>query len=292
MTAAAFLRRSADLCRLPIALFTAYSAATGYLMAPHRSPLSGIPVAFSVFILAAGASALNQCQERDIDARMERTRRRPLPAGDFSPAGALSIAVMLITGGIALLALSGGKASTVPAVLAVLWYNGLYTYLKRITAFAAVPGAFVGMAPPTIGWIAGGGGFADPRLVVVCLLFFMWQIPHFWLQVLHYGDEYEQAGLASLTKVLSRAQIAHISFAWICSTAVACLLLPLYGSLTSPLLYGPLLFTSIWVVAKSVTLVAAGRTSALPLAVFRHLNIFIFVIMSLLSAEKVFIHLP
>ncbi len=292
MTVMTFLKQAARICRAPIAFFAAYAAATGYILAPQRSLPSALMISFAVAVLAAGASVLNQYQERHIDARMERTRHRPLPAGLIRPAHALSAAVALISAGLALLAFRGGPAPAILGTAAVLWYNGLYTHLKRLTAFAAVPGAVVGMIPPAIGWIAGGGTPADPRLVIVCLLFFMWQVPHFWLQVLHHGDEYERAGLPSLTKLLDKTQIARITFAWICSTAVGCLLLPLYGSLTSPLLYGPLLFTSIWVMVKSVKLVAAGNTPALPLAVFKQLNIFIFSVMSLLSVEKVLIHLP
>jgi protoheme IX farnesyltransferase len=292
MTAVAFLKHAAAICRAPIALFAACAAVTGYLLAPQRSLPSGVATALAVFILAAGASALNQYQERDIDARMERTRRRPLPAGIISPSRALSIALLLIFAGLSMLALAAGKGPAFLGMIALLWYNGAYTYLKRLTAFAAVPGAIVGMIPPVIGWTAAGGRLADPRLLVVCLLFFLWQVPHFWLQVLHHGEEYEQAGLPSLTTVLGKRQIARITFTWICSTAVTSLLLPLYGNLMSPLLYCPLLIAAVWMIVKDVNLMTARRTPALSRAAFRQLNIFIFIVMSLSSAEKMFFHLP
>jgi protoheme IX farnesyltransferase len=287
MTAAAFLQHAACLCRAPIAFFAACAAVTGGLLAPQQSPSFVGVTALAVFILAGGASALNQYQERDIDGRMERTRRRPLPAGVISPSHALSIALLLIFAGLSMLVLAGGKGPAFLGMIAVLWYNGAYTYLKRLTAFAAVPGAIVGMIPPVIGWTAAGGGLADPRLIVVCLLFFLWQVPHFWLQILHHGEEYEQAGLPSLTKVLGKRQIARITFIWICSTTVASLLLPLYGNLTSPLLYCPLLIAAVWLMVEGINLMTARRTPALSLVAFRRLNIFIFIVMSLLSMEKI-----
>jgi protoheme IX farnesyltransferase len=291
MTIFAFLKHAAAICRAPIAFFAACAAVTGSLLAPQQSPSFAPATALAVFILAAGASALNQYQERDIDARMERTRLRPLPAGVISPSRALSIALLLIFAGLSMLALAAGKGPALLGMIALLWYNGAYTYLKRLTAFAAVPGAIVGMIPPVIGWTAAHGRLADPRLLVVCLLFFLWQVPHFWLQVLHHGEEYEQAGLPSLTKVLGKGQIARITFIWICSTAVASLLLPLYGNLTSPLLYCPLLIVAVWIMVKDVNLMTARRTPALSLAAFRHLNIFIFIVMSLLSLENILGHL-
>ena len=287
MTASAFIKQAAGLCRTPIALFTAYSAVTGYLLAPHRSFWIGLTIALAVFILACGASALNQYQERDIDARMERTRLRPLPAGVISPFLALFLALVLIFSGLSLLVLAAGKGPASLGITALLWYNGVYTYLKRITAFAAVPGAFVGMIPPAIGWVAAGGRLADPRLLVVCFLFFMWQVPHFWLQILHHGEEYERAGLPSLTKVLTRGQIARVTFAWICATAAAGLLLPLYGDLTSSLLSFSLVPAAIWMIITGKKL-SASQSSAPSLAAFRQMNAYIVFVMVLLTAQGLF----
>jgi protoheme IX farnesyltransferase len=280
------------LFRIPLSLFAACSATTGFVLGPRHHGAGALLLTTAVFLLACGASALNQYQEREIDAKMERTKRRPLPSRAISPGLALSFSRGLIVASLALLALAGGITAAGLGVLAVLWYNGLYTALKRITAFASVPGAVVGMIPPAIGWVSAGGSLTDPRLFAVSFVFFMWQIPHFWLQILHHGEDYEQAGLPSLTQILSRTQIARITFVWICSSTVTSLLLPLYGALTSPLLYFSLLFTAVLVIIKSVKLVTAERTPALSLSAFRQLNAFIFILMSLLSVEKMFIHIP
>lgn len=287
MTVAVFFQQAARLCRAWIAFFAACAAVTGGLLASQQSYSVVGVTALAVFLLAAGASALNQYQERAIDARMERTMLRPLPARVISPSRALSLALLLIFAGLSVLAFACGKVPAFLGIIALVWYNGVYTHLKRVTAFAAVPGAVVGMIPPVIGWTASGGRLADPRLLIVCLLFFLWQVPHFWLQVLHHGEEYEEAGLPSLSKVLGKKQIARITFIWICSTAVASLLLPLYGNLTSPLLYYPLLIAAIWMMVKGINLLTAQRTPALSLSAFRHLNIFIFIVMSLLSMERI-----
>ena len=280
------------LCRGYVALFAACSAATGFFLGPHH-PIAGVLVpAAAVFLLACGASALNQCQERDIDAKMERTRRRPLPSGDILLINALSVSLALMLAGILLLAYSGGMTAAVLGILAVLWYNGVYTYLKKVTAFASVPGAAVGMIPPAIGWAAGGGAILDVRLAAVCFVFFMWQIPHFWLLLLRYGDEYEKAGLPSLVNVMSKAQIARITFAWIFAAAVAGLLLPLYGSVRSAPVYYSFIPLAAWLVWSGRSL-AVRHPSCPPSSVlFRKINIYLFLIMSLLSIGNIFFRVP
>jgi protoheme IX farnesyltransferase len=292
MNAATSIKRAMALCRTPVALFTSYSAVTGCLLAPHGSFRIDLAVFSAVFILACGASAFNQYQERDIDARMERTRHRPLPTRAVSPFLALFCALALIFSGLAMLALAGGKGPAFLGMMAVLWYNGVYTYLKRITAFAAVPGAVVGMIPPAIGWTAAGGGLADPRLFIVCFLFFLWQVPHFWLQLLHHGEEYEKAGLPSLTKALTRRQLTRVTFAWMCSTATAGLLLPLYGGLTSAILSFSLIPAAAWIMITGIKLTASQRTSAFLFTAFRQLNAYIVFVMALLTAQGLFNSLP
>ena len=199
------LKSYLTLFRATISIFAAASAATGYFLAPHRQITGVFPVAGAVFLLACGASALNQYQERYIDARMERTRTRPLPSGSITASHALSLSCALVLAGLASLAYACGTKAALLGLFALLWYNGIYTHLKKRTAFAAVPGAVVGMVPPAIGWVSAGGALLDPRLAAICFLFFLWQVPHFWLLLLIHGEEYEQAGLPSLTGVMSRA---------------------------------------------------------------------------------------
>jgi protoheme IX farnesyltransferase len=280
------------LCRVTISLFAACSAATGFFLAPHhRIPGVLLPAA-AVFLLACGASALNQYHERDVDAKMERTRQRPLPSGMISPAQALSLALVLMISGLLMFVIAGKVTAMVLSLFACLWYNGIYTQLKRITAYASVPGALVGAVPPAIGWSAAGGALGDVRLLALCFVFFMWQIPHFWLLIIRRGDEYQKAGLPSLAAVMSTAQISRVTFVWIFAASVACLLLPLYGTIRSPLVYYSLIPPAAWLVWNGRALARRQPTVTLSSRLFNKINIYLFLIMSLLSLENVFFQVP
>lgn len=273
---------------MPIAFLSACSGLTGYLLAPRHSLSVGTMLTAAVFLMAAGASALNQYQERNVDALMERTRSRPLPAGSIKPSAALFFALMLVSAGL-FLNLFIGTTPFLLGIFALVWYNGIYTPLKRFTAFAAIPGAVVGMIPPAMGWSAAGGALLDPRLAAVCFLFFMWQVPHFWLQVLDHGKDYEQAGLPCLTSLISKEQLSRMIFIWVCAVASAGLLLPLYGAMTSPMVYFLLIPGACLIVAGACRLMQdRGRARA----AFRLVNLYIAFVMCLVSLESLFLRMP
>jgi heme o synthase len=278
-----FLKHISKLCRLPITAMTGFSALAGCLLASSHSILFALAAAISVTILAAGASALNQVQEQDIDSRMDRTRNRPLPSGSISSAQGLAVALSLIIFGLGLLSFFG-KVPFALGVVALIWYNGVYTPLKRRTIFAAVPGALVGMIPPAIGWVAAGGSLFDPRLLAVCFFFFLWQVPHFWLQLLHHGEEYTAAGLPSLTGRLGKSAVCRLTYAWTSAAAVSAFLLPLYGAITSPHIYFFLVPAGIVVTATGYRLLVS-RNGSRTLSAFRLINGYFLLVMSLLSIE-------
>jgi len=280
------------LCRIYISVFATCSAATGYFLAPYHDVLCVWGPAVSVFLLACGASALNQVQERDIDAKMERTRNRPIPSGLLAPGQALSLSLMLLLAGLVLLATTAGLIALVLGSAAILWYNGVYTYLKKVTAFASIPGAAVGMIPPAIGWVAGGGALIDVRLAAISLIFFLWQVPHFWLLLLNRGEEYERAGLPSVTRLMSRQQIARITYAWIVAAAIAGLALPLYGSVRTPLVLWSFIVSAAWLIWNERSLIKQQPVLFPVQVLFRKINIYLFLIMSFLSLENILLHIP
>jgi protoheme IX farnesyltransferase len=277
--------------RTSISLFAAYSTAMGFFLFSYHQAISALNVVAAVFFLSCGASALNQFQERLIDAMMERTRKRPLPSGIIRPWQALIFSLVTMSIGLVLLWSVGGQIAAILGIAAIIWYNGLYTYLKRVTAFASILGAAVGMIPPAIGWVSAGGSILDTRLAAVCFVFFMWQIPHFWLLVLNHGEEYKHAGLSSLTSILGKPQIARITFIWIAAAAFASFILPLYGSVRSPFVAFSFFPLAAWLIWNERSL--TGIHPSLPSSpiLFRKINIYQFIIMSLLSADNILVHL-
>ena len=208
------------------ALATFAAAAAAGLAAQQLSGRIFLPLA-GLFLLASGAGALNQYQERALDRRMPRTRRRPLPAGELRPDQALRFAVLLLSCGLCVLQRGGGTAAALLGIAAVVWYNGVYTSLKRRTALALFPGALVGAIPPAIGWVSVGGSLADPRLLSLCGLLFLWQVPHVGLLLLAHGEEYAEAGIPTMFDLLPRPRLALIVSWWVLGAAVAGSLLPL-----------------------------------------------------------------
>jgi len=215
------------LCKTRIAALSTLSAAAAACLAGPRPTAAILPPLAGLFLIACGSGALNQVQERALDARMQRTRGRPLPAGQIRPRAALLFAACLMPPGFLLLLRGGGPVAAFLGLAAVIWYNGIYTGLKAKTPYALLPGALVGSAPPAIGWAIAGGDIADPRLLALCGLLLLWQLPHFGLLLLDRGEEYARAGLPTLRDVLPQKQLARLVFLWILGAAAAGLLLPL-----------------------------------------------------------------
>jgi heme o synthase len=227
-------RDLARLFKLPISALSALSAATGYVAWARGVGWTLLPMCAAVFLLACGASALNEAQEHREDALMDRTKARPIPAGKVSPGAAAIAGTVAGAFGLGMLLWSGGPTAALVGAAAITWYNGVYTPLKRVTAFAVVPGALVGVAAPAIGWVAAQGSIKDGRLLALCFFWLMWQVPHFSLLVMKNGDEYERAGIMTLASVFSPAQLARASFVWIAATAASALLIPVFGVSQSP----------------------------------------------------------
>lgn len=266
-----------ELAKVRIAVLATASAVTGYFLAA-RDPGTGVlPLIAGVFLLAGGAGALNQVQEVDIDALMKRTAGRPIPSGRMSHRAGLAVALALLAAGLALLAANAG--AVILGACTVVWYNGIYTPLKRISAFAAIPGGVVGALPPVIGWVTGGGSVADPRIAAVAFFFFVWQVPHFWLLLLRIGDDYARAGLPTLTRLFSRRQLARVIYVWMIATAVACLSMPMFGVPSALWAQAGLAIASLWLSWHATTMV---RSNGDVLA-FHHINLYALFVISVLS---------
>jgi len=276
-----------ELSKVRIAFFAALSAAACFVLASGSFSLRCVLVTAGVFSLASGSCALNHYQERDTDRLMPRTWGRPIPSGRLRPVQALVFSLLLMCTGSAVLLSSSGLMALILGLFAALWYNGVYVYLKKISAFAVIPGALTGAAPPAIGWISGGGLFFSNALGALCLCFFIWQVPHSWLLYLEYGGEYENAGLPSLTCIWSRRQIIRTTFVWILCTAVICLIVSLSVAVLEPFIRMALLVSALWLAGSGVMLLNEDRSRKARWFLFGKLNVFLFVVMTLLVCGRI-----
>jgi protoheme IX farnesyltransferase len=279
------LRLLADLTKFRITVLSTLSAATGYVVFSREFRPGLLTASSGVLLLAMGACALNQFQDRDLDARMERTRRRPVPAGAVTPAAALAAAALLLVAGSLVLLLYHGPESSLLGTLAVACYNVGYTYLKRVSAFAAVPGALTGALPPAIGWTAAGGSPVDPHLLALCFFFFIWQVPHFWLLLFVHRADYDGAGIPSLTRLFSVRQLASLTFVWMLAAFASSLLLSIYRLTVSPWINFGLLLCGLWLAWKASALVIRRRQPGHFAPVFRSINLYALSVMALLVLD-------
>jgi protoheme IX farnesyltransferase len=193
---------------------------------------------------------------------------------------------MLMGAGFLTLLAGAGTTAAWLGIFAVLWYNGVYTPLKRKSAFASIPGALTGALPPLLGWSAGGGSLGDPGAGALALCFVIWQIPHFWLLLLHYGGEYEKAGLPSLTRIWSRRQLVRLTFIWTLCAAIISLLLPLYRTVIYPFAAVALALAAVWLVFTGTALFRSRESDQAVVSAFGRLNAYLLLVMLCLSLDR------
>lgn len=281
-----FIHTLLELSKVRITFAVSLTTITGYVLASGRFDTGLILPTLGIFLLACGSSALNHFQEKDKDAQMERTKDRPIPSGRITATNALLFALFLSILGSALIYIGSGMLALQLALLALIWYNAIYTPLKKKTAFAVVPGSVIGALPPLVGWVAGGGSLADPRALIIAFFFFIWQVPHFWLLLLKYGKEYEKAGYPSLTSIYSSKQIKYTTFIWTMATAVTALMLPVFGIVNSLVFSIGTLIVSFWLIFQFVRLLKQNDESFKPGVYFMKINYFVLFMIIFLSADS------
>ena len=198
-----FAHRSAaylELVRPRVAAMVVYTALIGALVAsgPGSSILPSLEAAFYIALTAAAASAFNQVYEREIDATMVRTRKRPLPTGRLRARDALVFSALLAVAGVGALALRFGTLSALLALATLSGYCLLYTPLKRLSSWNTLVGAVPGAMPPLIGFVAISGELSGWGVLLFAILF-AWQFPHFFAIAWLHREDYQRAGMRMLS---------------------------------------------------------------------------------------------
>lgn len=235
-----------ELGKVRITFFVAISTSVGYLLHSKMFDLRMALVVLGVFILACGSSAINHYQERITDALMARTKGRPIPSGRISGQYAIVASSTLVILGLGIIYFSSNLTAMILGLIALIWYNVIYTPMKKKYALAVVPGSIIGAIPPMIGWAASGGYLFDMEIIALAFFFFIWQIPHFWLLLLIHGKDYEKAGFPTLTKIFSTLQLGRITFVWIAALATSCLLIPFFNVSSSVYSIAAMFLLGVW----------------------------------------------
>lgn len=189
-----------------------------YMMAKGDVRPDMVFATLSVLLVAMGVSTLNQVQEYKTDAKMERTKNRPIAAGRMSPQTGIIIAAVLIFFSLVSIYSLLGMTGVNIFMFAFIWYNAMYTPLKKKSALAVVPGAILGVIPPAIGWLVAGHSLMELEFMALALYFFVWQVPHFWLLVMLFHGDYNDAGYPTAMRLFGQASLQRLTFVWLILT--------------------------------------------------------------------------
>jgi protoheme IX farnesyltransferase len=191
----------AELIKARLTLLVLVTTAVGFYLGA-KGPIHFITLFHAFFgtaLAASGAAALNQWWERRLDALMQRTRTRPIPAGRMLPRDALILGGVLAIAGVTYLARACNGLSAALATATIVIYIFAYTPLKRISTTNTLVGAIPGALPPMIGWAAATGRI-DPGAWSLFAILFFWQLPHFFAIAWMYREDYARAGFEMVSK--------------------------------------------------------------------------------------------
>jgi protoheme IX farnesyltransferase len=212
-----------------------FTALTGMVLAPSGiHPVIGFVALLAIAVGAGASGALNMWYDADIDARMSRTRERPVPAGRVAPGEALAFGLILSLASVVVLGLATNWLAAILLAFTIFFYVVIYTmWLKRWTPQNIVIGGAAGALPPVVGWAAVTGGVSIEPLILF-LIIFLWTPPHFWALALFRADDYARAGVPMLPNVAGAAATKRQIFLYSVLLAIAGLLPALFG------------FASVW----------------------------------------------
>ncbi|MEO0037906.1 MAG: hypothetical protein RIQ59_1117 [Bacteroidota bacterium] len=183
-----------------LAISVVFSSIAGYLLGfDEEHPFSWVTLLMLIvggYCMVGASNAYNQVIEKDLDALMDRTKNRPVPAGRMTPNVALFVASLLTIIGLVLLYLINPKTAMFGAI-SIFLYTSIYTPLKTVTPLSVFVGAFPGAIPFMLGWVAATNHFGIEAGTLFLIQFF-WQFPHFWAIGWFLFEDYEKAGFFML----------------------------------------------------------------------------------------------
>ena len=268
---------------MSLVVFTGFA---GLVVAPgNLHPLLAVVAVLCIAISAGAAGAINMWYERDIDALMERTCKRPIPAGRIAPNRALVFGIVLNIVPVLVMGVLLNWVAAALLALAAGFYIFVYTiWLKRRTPQNIVVGGAAGAVPPMIGWAAVTGSVSVDS-VVLFLIIFMWTPPHFWALALYREGDYAKAGVPMLPVVAGPAETRRQIL--------------IYTLLLVPLTFAPVALGTVGLVYGAVAAIAGAYFTWLAVQIVRTASdraakrmfgfsiLYLFVLFAALIAEHV-----
>jgi protoheme IX farnesyltransferase len=275
------MRDYLQLSKARIVLMVLITTAAGYLMAaPHIDAALLINTLVGTALVAAGTNALNQYVEREHDAKMRRTRLRPLPDGRITPRAALLFSAAIAVIGTLYLALAVNVLTAILGAFTLTSYIFVYTPLKRISTACTLIGAIPGAIPPLMGWTAATSSLGLGGWIAFGILF-LWQLPHFMAISWIYREDYGRAGFV-MTSVRDRdgKATARQAIFWAVLLLGVSALPALFGMNGIVYLIGAAA-AGLLFVAASIAFYAE-RTNRSAMKLFMTSNVYLIVVMTLL----------
>lgn len=204
-SASMLLRDYAELTKARVTTLIVMTAWSGFYFGAIRSDAAVfswtlVNALLGIGLVSGGTAALNEVLERDIDSLMRRTSIRPLVTGRMSLNHGLAVGLIIVIGGTEFLALTTNLLTAFLTLSTAAVYLGAYTPLKRVNPLCTFVGAFPGAMPPVLGWTAIRGQL-DWEALVLFVILFCWQFPHFHSIAWLYREDYERAGIKMLPVV-------------------------------------------------------------------------------------------
>ena len=257
-----------ELTKPRITLFILMSTAIGFLYGTQMgAPWTWVVLLHTVVgtaLIASGSAALNQWYERDGDALMGRTSRRPIPSGRVTPTEGLYFGTALSVAGFAQLAIGVNLLTAVLALFTLASYLFVYTPLKRRSPLSTTIGAIPGAMPPLIGYAASSGHLNFQAGILFAILF-LWQFPHFYAIAWMYREDYAKAGIRMLPVVEPDMDSTARRILWFSLALVPMSLAPKFFAMAGnvylfgALALGSMVIYSGYICSSERTVIAARR---------------------------------
>lgn len=194
-----YIKMYLELVKMRLSLLVSFSSVFGYLLG-HQGSMDWLVItslALGGFLVSGAAIIINQVAEREYDAKMKRTKDRPLPTHRIRVSDALFQAALSGVIGLALLLWQTNITTVLLSATSMVLYAFVYTPLKRVGPIAVFVGAVPGALPPLLGWVAATGSVSYEALIIFGIQF-IWQFPHFWAIAWVADDDYKKAGFKLL----------------------------------------------------------------------------------------------